>query len=231
MLPIKDENPSPIRPLVNYSIIIVNFAVFFLEVSDTRTMSILIHDYGFIPSLLLEEPLTNIHRMITSMFLHAGWVHILGNMLYLFIFGDNVEAAFGHLNYASFYLLSGIFANIAHTIVSQLAGMPMDIPAVGASGAISGVLGAYFLFYPRARVITLIFTWYLVTLRPIPAKYFLGFWFVLQLIPGLLLGESTGIAYWAHVGGFIVGIILALPYRSRIIYLRRDFPGEFGNFS
>lgn len=230
MLPLKDENPSPVRPLVNYSIIIVNFAVFFLEVSDAEIMSALIYDYGFIPSLLLEEPLTNVHRLITSMFIHGGWIHMLGNMLYLFIFGDNTEAAFGHLNYAFFYLIAGISANMIHMTVSQLIGMPMDIPAVGASGAISGVLGAYFLFYPRARVITLIFTWYLATLRPITAKYFLGFWFILQLIPGLLLGGSTGIAYWAHIGGFVVGIILALPYRSRVTYLRRrGFPEGLGN--
>ncbi|MCS7102869.1 MAG: rhomboid family intramembrane serine protease [Candidatus Korarchaeum sp.] len=234
MLPLKDENPSPIRPLVNYSIIVMNFAVFFLEISDPTRMSVLINDYGFIPSLLLEEPLTNTYRVITSIFLHGGWVHLLGNMLYLFIFGDNVEAAFGHLNYAFFYMLSGVSANMVHMIVSQLIGM-MDIPAVGASGAISGILGAYLLLYPRARVITLIFTWYLAALRPIPAKYFLGFWFILQLIPGLLLGENTGVAYWAHIGGFIVGITLAFPYKSRADYLRylraRDTSGASRNFS
>lgn len=231
MLPLKDENPSPIRPLVNYSIIVLNFSVFFLEISDPNMMSVLVSDYGFVPSLLLEEPLNNMYRMVTSIFLHAGWIHILGNMLYLFIFGDNVEAAFGHLNYALFYVLSGTSANIVHTIASQLLGTPMDIPAVGASGAISGVLGAYFLFYPRARVITLIFTWYLATLRPISAKYFLAFWFVLQLVPGILLGESTGIAYWAHVGGFVTGIVLASPYRSRANYVRRGALGVPKDFS
>lgn len=225
MLPLKDENPSPVRPLVNYSIIALNFAVFLLEISDPNMMPMLVSDYGFIPSLLVEEPLNNMHRIITSIFLHAGWIHILGNMLYLFIFGDNVEATFGHLNYAFFYILSGASANIVHMIASQLLGMPTGIPAVGASGAVSGVLGAYFLFYPRARVITFIFTWYLVALRPVPAKYFLAFWFILQLVPGILLGESTGIAYWAHVGGFVIGVVLALPYRSRASYVRRGALG------
>jgi len=229
LLPLKDENPSRVRPLVNYSIIATNIAIFLIEISDPRVMRFLINDYGFIPSLLVEEPLINAHRMITSMFLHGGWIHLLGNMLYLFIFGDNVEAAFGHLNYISFYLLSGAFANMIHAMVSKLTGMPMDVPAIGASGAISGVLGAYLLLYPRARVITLIFTWYLATLRPISAKYFIGFWFVLQLIPGLLLGEATGVAYWAHIGGFLVGMVLALPYRGRVGHLRRDLLGGLGD--
>lgn len=220
MLPLRDENPSPVRPLVSYSIIIINFMVFLLEISIPGRMSALINLYGFIPSAFIEEPLANFYRLITSIFLHAGWIHLLGNMLYLFIFGDNVEAAFGHFNYAIFYFISGVSANILHMIASQIIGIPMNIPAVGASGAISGVLGAYFIFYPNARVITLIFTWYIATLRPISAKYFLGLWFILQLIPAFFPVEGGGVAYWAHVGGFLVGVLLALPYRGRAKYLR-----------
>lgn len=217
MLPIRDENPSYVRPLVSYSLIAINVMVFILESSSPELMSSLISGYGFTPLAFIERPLSNSYRLITSIFLHGGWIHLIGNMLYLFIFGDNVEAALGRINYLIFYLFSGISANFAHMIASSFLGMPLDLPAVGASGAISGILGAYLIFYPRARIITVILLGYLVTLRPISAKYFLIFWFILQLIPGTL-GEAVGVAYWAHIGGFLVGIVIALPYR----FSRRD---------
>lgn len=217
MLPIRDENPSHARPLVSYSLIAINIVIFILGSSSPELMRSLITSYSFIPSASIERPIQSSHRLIASTFLHAGWIHLLGNILYLSIFGDNVEAAFGHVNYLIFYLFSGISANFTHMIVSGSPGMPLNLPTVGASGAISGILGAYLIFYPRARIITVIFLGYLVTLRPIPAKYFLLFWFILQLISGAL-GEAVGVAYWAHIRGSLTGIMIALPYR----FSRRD---------
>ncbi len=222
MLPIRDENPSYVRPLISYSLIAINIVIFILESSNPELMYSLISNYGFIPSAFMERPIPNSYRLITSIFLHGGWIHLIGNMLYLFIFGDNVEAALGRINYLIFYLFSGISASLAHMIASRSLGMPLDLPAVGASGAISGILGAYLIFYPRAKIITVIFLGYLVTLRPISAKYFLIFWFILQLIPGAL-GEAVGVAYWAHIGGFLMGMMIAIPYRLT----RRD---RFGGY-
>ena len=217
MLPIRDENPSHARPLVSYSLIAINIVIFILGSSSPELMRSLITSYSFIPSASIERPIQSSHRLIASIFLHTGWIHLLGNILYLSIFGDNVETAFGHVNYLIFYLFSGIPANFTHMIVSGSPGMPLDLPTVGASGAISGILGAYLIFYPRVRIITVIFLGYLVTLRPVPAKYFLIFWFILQLISGAL-GEAVGVAYWAHIGGSLTGIMIALPYR----FSRRD---------
>ncbi len=222
MLPLKDENPSPITPWVNYLLILANTLIFLLEVlSGSEGFQQIIMNYGFIPSLVMEDPSSNLYRMFTSMFLHGGWLHLLGNMLYLYIFGDNVEAAFGHVKYLFFYLISGTAANLMHMFILPIFGIPMDIPSIGASGAISGVLGAYFIFYPRARIMTALMVWYFITVEPIPAKYYILFWFFWQLIPGLLVGESTGIAYWAHIGGFLAGLIIAYPYRHKVRYLRR----------
>ncbi len=218
MFPLKDENPSPITPWVTYGLILINTLVFLWEIAGgPERFDLIIYEYGFIPRLFLGDPTANAYRLFTSMFLHGGWLHLLGNMLFLYIFGDNVEAAFGHLKYLIFYLISGLAASFLHMTVYPLS----PIPAVGASGAISGVLGAYLVFYPRARIMTAIFIWYFVTVEPIPAKYYITFWFIWQLIPGLVAGEQTGVAYWAHVGGFLAGLLIAYPYRHRVRYMRR----------
>jgi len=222
LFPFKDENPSPVTPWVTYLLILTNTSVFLMEIlSGPRGFQRLIWEYGFIPAAFLEDPSSNMYRMLTSMFLHGGWLHLLGNMLYLYIFGDNVEAAFGHIKYLFFYVISGVAANLVHMWALPFLGIPMDVPAVGASGAISGVLGAYLVFYPQARIMTAVAVWYFITVEPIPAKYYITFWFIWQLIPGLLAGESTGVAYWAHIGGFIAGLLMAYPYRHRVRYLRR----------
>ncbi len=218
MFPLKDENPSPITPWVTYGLILFNTLVFLWQIAGGPVrFELLIQEYGFVPKLFLEDPASNAYRLFTSMFMHGGWLHLLGNMLYLYIFGDNVEAAFGHFKYLIFYLISGVAASFLHMAVFPLSG----IPAVGASGAISGVLGAYLVFFPQARIMTVILIWYFITVEPIPAKYYITFWFIWQLIPGLLAGEATGVAYWAHVGGFIAGVLMAYPYRHRVRYLRR----------
>jgi hypothetical protein len=146
------------------------------------------------------------------MFLHGGLLHLGGNLLYLYIFGDNIEDAFGHAKYLGFYLLCGLAASLTHLLVE----INSIVPAIGASGAISGVLGAYFILYPKARVVTLIFYFFITFVR-IPAVFFLGFWFILQLFSGsvtLTYGVASGVAYWAHIGGFVAGMLIALVVRA-----------------
>ncbi len=176
-----------------------------------------------IPSELIKGQ--RLHTLFTSMFIHGGPVHLIGNMLYLYIFGDNVEDAFGHKRYFLFYLVSGIVASLAH-VVSLLTSADISslgVPTIGASGAISGVLGAYLVLYPRARVLTLLWLGW-IYIVPIPAVLLLGFWFIFQLLYGVLeleIGVASGIAYWAHIGGFIAGILFALAWRRR--RSKRDF--------
>ncbi|MDI6848109.1 MAG: rhomboid family intramembrane serine protease, partial [Candidatus Bathyarchaeia archaeon] len=155
-----------------------------------------------------------LYTLFTSMFLHAGFFHLFGNMLYLYIFGDNIEDAFGHMSYLVFYIVCGLAASFAHIISITNSELYMT-PVVGASGAIAGVLGAYIVLYPKARILTLVF-YGLPIIVPIPAIIFLGFWFLMQWFLGmydiLLFNGSSGIAYWAHVGGFIAGLSLALIF-------------------
>ena len=222
MFPIRDENPSGVRPTVTYALIIVNTVVFLWELAYGLERAV--YDFGFIPALFLADPLGNAYRIFTSMFLHGGWSHLIGNMVYLYIFGDNVEAAFGKARYFAFYLASGVGATGLHVLAS-LTPPAVYIPAVGASGAISGVLGAYWLFYPHARIQTVVtygFFWQIVR---IPAYYYIGFWFVYQLIMGAL--GISGVAWWAHVGGFVTGLVLGSPLkraaRRRREVLRRRY--------
>ena len=157
--------------------------------------------------------------LVTSMFLHGGWMHLLGNMLYLHIFGDNVEDRLGHFRYLFFYLATGIVAGVAQLVISPNSSLPM----VGASGAIAGVTGAYFLFFPRARVVTLVPVFIFIQIVELPAVFFLFFWFAFQLLLGIgSLGTDAsggGVAFWAHIGGFIAGMVLgpllAQPRRVR----------------
>ncbi len=208
MFPIRDENPSGIRPTVTYALIAANVIAFLWELVYGLDRAVL--ELGFVPALFLADPLGNAYRIFTSMFLHGGWSHLIGNMIYLYIFGDNVEAAFGRGKYLTFYLASGVGATGLH-VLTAMAPPASYVPAVGASGAISGVLGAYWLFYPHARIQTVVtygFFWQVVR---IPAYYYIGFWFVYQLIMGTL--GVSGVAWWAHIGGFITGIVLGVPLR------------------
>ncbi len=215
MFPLRDENPSGIRPLITYSLIFINALCFFWQLTVGIDWSA--YYFGFIPKLFFQDPIGNFYRLFTSMFLHGGFTHIIGNMLYLFIFGDNIEAAFGRLKYLLMYILWGIAAALLHGIIN----FNSNIPTIGASGAISGVLGAYFVLFPHANIQTLVFFFNIITVRRVKSFYYLGFWFLYQLIPASL-GEITGVAYWAHIGGFIAGAIMALPIRSRILRRRRE---------
>jgi len=163
-----------------------------------------------IPVLILNGK--RLYTLFTSMFMHGGIIHLFGNMLYLHIFGDNIEDIFGHWWYVGFYLISGLAASFTH-ILSVGNSLGVYAPAVGASGAISGVLGAYIVLFPKARILTLVFYW-LITIIAIPAIFFLGFWFFFQLLAGVLT-PGYGVAYWAHIGGFLAGVVLALIFKTK----------------
>lgn len=204
MFPLYDENKSLTRPYINYALIVVNVIVFFFEL--TGNYEEIIFTYGTIPAFILEGE--SLLTLITSMFLHGDIMHIFGNMLFLFIFGDNIEDRYGHLYYIIIYLIFGIAGGLAHVLYSGfiVGGDAVFIPTIGASAAISGVLGSYIVFYPKARIVSIVG----YRLVRIPAILFLGFWFILQL---LYSGSLTSVAYWAHIGGFVIGLVFALVKR------------------
>ena len=204
MIPLKDDIPSRRFPVVNISLIVINLGIFIYLVFNNM-LDVFVMTHGVIPKYFFTEfsPFTQLYLFTIAMFLHGGWLHVLGNMLYLWIFGDNIEDRMGHLRYLLFYMLCGYVATLAHIFTDPLSTMP----TVGASGAIAGVLGAYLVLFPRAKVLTLIPIFFFITFIRIPAVLFLGFWFVLQIFNGMVSG-SPGIAWWAHIGGFVVGMIL-----------------------
>ena len=216
-IPLKDLNPRRHYPIVNTTLILVNVLVFLYQYSlPPHTFKVFMTTYATIPArfpawLSGHAPLESAFvPLLTSMFLHSGFLHIAGNMLFLWIFGDNVEDFFGHLGYFFFYLVCGIGAGLLHVLFNFYS----NVPAIGASGAISGVMGAYMLLYPRARILTLVFIFPL----PVPAVVFLGLWYVMQFLAGLsTLGVKVtgGVAVWAHVGGFLLGMLLTTMVRRR----------------
>jgi rhomboid family protein len=220
-IPLKDINPSRSYPFINISLIIANAAVFFYELSlqftlAPRDYAAFLLSYSTVPARFpalfagrgsLEMAFLPI---LTSMFLHSGFLHIAGNMLFLWIFGDNVEDFFGHIPYLFFYVVCGIGAGLVHIFFNLYS----HVPALGASGAISGVMGAYILLYPRARILTLVF----IFLLPIPAVVVLGEWFIMQFLAGMnTLGgaASGGVAWMAHIGGFLLGMLITAIVKLR----------------
>jgi len=219
LIPIRDANRSKTTPHITRILIIVNilmfipllFYTFFSEDITVNLFANWIYDnFTMVPAEIVQGK--NLHTLFTSMFLHADIFHIGGNMLYLYIFGDNIEDALGHLRFLLFYFVCGIVADLAH-ILSITSTTDLLIPTLGASGAISGVMGAYLLLYPRARIETLTLT-FVITVVSIPAVFFLGFWFILQLLY-TWLGIGGNVAYWAHIGGFVAGMILSLPAKRK----------------
>lgn len=216
-IPLKDLNPRRTYPFINTGLILVNIAVFIYQYSlPPQAFKMFLMTNATIPARFPawfagHAPFeTAFFPLFTSMFLHAGIAHIVGNMLFLWIFGDNVEDFYGHITYLFFYLVCGIGSGLLHVFFN----LHSALPALGASGAISGVMGAYAILYPRSRVLTLVF----VFLVPIPAVIILGYWFVLQFLAGVTsLGAAAtgGVAVWAHVGGFVLGMLLALMARGR----------------
>ncbi len=218
-IPIGDESPrfgGP--PLVNLTFIVLNIVLFFISVltpwmlaPGARSFYEVIWALGFIPAYFLSGE--RLHTLITSMFLHGSLAHLLGNMLFLYIFGDNVEVVMGRLRYAVFYIFTGLTASLIHTLYALLFDpSSLLIPAVGASGAISGVLGAYIALFPWGRVRVVAFWGWIPMFLSLPAIVYIGFWFLYQLLMGLVVaaaGVSVGVAFWAHIGGFIAGLLLA----------------------
>jgi len=211
-------NRALTTPHVNRLLILANVIVFVV---------MLLSDYGLINSSFTGDIVEKfamkpyyivqgekLYTLFTSMFLHAGLLHLFGNMLYLYIFGDNVEDVFGHGSYAVFYIISGLAASIIYIYVMGPKSFVSSDMVVGASGAISGVLGAYVVLYPKSRILTLVlYGWPIIV--PLPAILFLGFWFLMQWLLGTFFNGSSGVAYWAHIGGFIAGMILALVFGLR----------------
>jgi membrane associated rhomboid family serine protease len=213
MLPIRDHNPATTTPWVNRALIVLNVAVFAAMLplyADERALMALFDGYAIIPENITAG--ANFGGLFTSMFLHGGLMHLAGNMLFLWIFGDNVEDQLGHRRYALFYLASGLGAGA----IQVLADPASPIPVVGASGAIAGVMGGYLLMFPRARIDILIFLIVIVRILPVPAWMMLGLWFAMQIAGGSTADAATGgVAYWAHAGGFVAGIALMLPHWRR----------------
>lgn len=207
MFPIRDHNPSGRRPIVTWLLIAANVTVFlgyWLTLSD-RQIAYFFYDWGMVPRFVSEG--IGLGGLVTHMFLHGGWMHLLGNMLFLFIFGDNMEDELGHGGFLLFYLLAGLAAGLLQYAVDPLS----EVPMVGASGAIAGVMGGYLLLYPRARVDVLFIFVIFFRIFPIPAWIVLGVWFGLQLFNGAMTPtDQGGVAYFAHVGGFVAGVLLAL---------------------
>jgi len=205
MIPIKDNIPTRKLPVVNYSLIIVNIIVFIYELTLSREeLEVFFHSFGLLP---LDIIYLNWQNLITSMFIHGGFAHIFGNMLFLYVFGDNVEDALGKLRYLVLYIGSGFGAAVFQSFVNILAGN-LTTPMVGASGAISGILAAYVKLYPQAKILTIIPPFILFTFI-LPAWFFVGYWFFIQVLYALLIPSTMGgIAWYAHVGGFITGWFL-----------------------
>lgn len=234
MIPIRDSIPSRSVPLVTRGLILMNALVFFYELAlPDKSLASLFYSFGIVPARFTDpgwadaagSPAGGYWVFLTHQFLHGGWLHILSNMWTLWIFGKNVEDALGHLRYGVFYLLCGVLAGLA-----QLLAQPHShVPSLGASGAIAGVLGAYFLLYPKARVVLLVPLFWVPYFFEVPAVLYLGLWFVSQLFNGTLAlagpAEAGGIAFWAHVGGFAAGMLLCGLFVRR----RRSLqPGEYG---
>ncbi|MEL6620325.1 MAG: rhomboid family intramembrane serine protease [Pseudomonadota bacterium] len=214
MFPIRDHNPSGRTPYVTWALIVLNTLIFLSYVSlfsEPRAINAFFFDFAAIPARISSGD--GFSTLLTSMFLHGGWMHILGNMLFLFIFGDNVEDEMGHIPFLAFYLATGLLAGLVHVISAPYSA----VPTVGASGAIAGVMGAYLLLFPKAQVDILIIIVIIFRIIPIPAWIMLMVWFGLQFIGGVGADpDQGGVAYWAHAGGFVAGIVLALP-----LWLRR----------
>lgn len=217
MIPLKDINPTRTFPFVNILLIVANVVVFVYQVTlPPHALKMFVLANATVPARLPaflagHEPASlALYPLFTSMFLHGGLMHLLGNMLFLYIFGDNVEDVFGHIGYLCFYLICGIGSGLIHVLFNWHSALP----ALGASGAISGVMGAYAVYFPQHKILTFFF----IFLIPVPAIFILGYWFVLQFLEGvngLGMAQAGGVAFWAHIGGFVIGVLVALPVKKR----------------
>ena len=234
MIPLRDSIPASRTPVVTWALVAACSVAFLLQLGDDQGQ--LIEQYGMVPARVFDPQASHVMRdlvnhrggyhrlmpaavpdwltLLTCTFLHGGWLHFLGNMWFLWIFGDNVEDRFGRLRFLCFYLGCGVAASLAHLLTSPESG----VPTIGASGAIAGVMGAYLFLYPRSRV-EMLFIWgFFVDVIVLPAPFFLGYWFLLQLVQGMveLGGRGGGVAWWAHIGGFAVGAAVAALLKNRM---------------
>ncbi len=214
MFPIRDHNPSGRVPYVTYALMAANVGIFLSYVSllsDPVGINRFFYDWAMIPARLSVG--NGYYTVLSSMFLHGGWMHLLGNMLFLYIYGDNIEDEMGHVPFALFYVASGVAAAMIQYVVAPYS----QIPMVGASGAIAGVMGGYLLLFPKARIDILIFIIFYIRILPIPAWIVLMVWFGMQLVGGVAADVRIGgVAYWAHLGGFAAGLLLAIPLWLRL---------------
>ncbi len=222
MIPLRDTIPSCRFPYVTILLIIVNGLIFLFEMSLGKMLREFIQIFGLIPDQYFSQMAGDGFSVVklylpflTSLFLHGGWFHVLWNMWFLWIFGDNVEDRFGHFNFFMFYLFCGVVAGLAHVYMNPAS----SVPTVGASGAIAGVMGAYIILYPQARVLTIIPIIFIFPILHIPAYVFLGIWFVMQFLSGFfslsLSGNYGGVAWWAHIGGFLIGMVTIFVFGRR----------------
>jgi membrane associated rhomboid family serine protease len=226
VIPLRDHQPSRIVPLLVILIVLANVVVFLYEASlPPPRLEAFVESYGMIPAEITRGndlpppgPRPLYATLFTSMFMHGGWLHLIGNMLYLWIFGNNIEDVFGHVGFAVFYGVTGLAASLGQILASPAS----HVPAIGASGAIAGVLGAYLVFFPKARIDVLTYN----RIVPLPAIMVLGFWILIQFLNGIAaLGPEAaeaGVAWWAHIGGFIAGVVIALVFRGRAATLQGD---------
>ncbi len=235
MIPIKDIIPRRQTPFVTYFLILLNTLIFFIEISIPHTLlNSIFYIFGLVPArythpewaYIVGLHIDNYWPFFTNIFLHGSWFHLICNMWALWIFGDNVEDRMGHISYLIFYLLCGIVASFTYFVFNPNS----TIPAIGASGAIAGIMGAYFILFPHSRIITLIPLFFIPYFIEIPAVIFIGFWFIFQLISGtfsIFAGQHAGgIAWWAHVGGFIFGLVTH-KFFIRSKYYREFYPDEY----
>lgn len=230
MIPLRDTIPSHTYPVVNYILIGLNIVAYLVQLSKGPAMAEFVYTYGLVPARFTDADIRSyftisqqIISLVSFMFLHGGFWHILGNMWILYIFGDNVEDRLGSASYLVFYLLTGLVSGIFHLILN----LDSNIPTIGASGAVAGVMGAYFILYPRAKILTLIPIFIFPLIIEIPAFFFLGFWFFFQVLNAMAAsGFVSGIAWWAHVGGFVFGAVflrffLRLPEKGFSMMLKQ----------
>ena len=216
MFPLKDDNPTQTKPIVTITLIITCIFIFLYQFSLTNSENMLIiNNYGMKPKeLFLDKGIFSYFNAFSSMFLHGGFMHLIGNMLFLWIYGNNIEDAMGHIKFLLFYIICGISAAILQALVTPNS----DIPMIGASGAVSGILSAYFLLYPKARVSTLIFVFFFITVIRIPAGILILIWFTTQIINAYLTDPNIpGVAWFAHIGGFFMGVLLVPFFKKKNI--------------
>ncbi len=232
MFPLRDTVRPRLFPFITYGLIILCVLAFLLEMTlGFEELSQFVSVFGVVPAELnFLQPVTLI-GLITSIFLHGSWIHLISNMWALFIFGDNVEDRMGHIRYLAFFLIGGVVASLVHVVISNYilgpGSVQARVPLIGASGSIAAVLGAYFYLYPRARIVTFIPWIVLPPLVELPAIVYLGVWFLMQLYPGLrslgTIGEGGGVAWWAHIGGFIFGLLVVRAFsRPRRLIRQED---------